>query len=151
MAEHVVFSSHLKLHVYGHLLYQPSLVRGNPKLKKGRKYSGPCKTIQFLYCNAPKLSILSSAVEKGKLHKERAVRCDCLGALQSNGVPTLNWIHLFDQGLLMTSMFLTYMVGVIPVEGDFSNYPKRTSADKVVTETSFYSEPWRIIVKPIHY
>ncbi|KAG9154411.1 hypothetical protein Leryth_000833 [Lithospermum erythrorhizon] len=139
MAEHVVFSSHFNPHTHGNLLNRPLLVQVNLKIKTRRKFSsGPCKNTRILYCNAPKLSVLSPAIEKRKLHKERALHCYCLGSLQSNAAPIPNWIYLFDQGLLMTSMFLTYMVGVIPVEGGFSNYRKSNSADKVLTESSCY-------------
>lgn len=59
--------------------------------------------------------------------------------MNSSGVMTSDWIPIVDQVLLMTSVFLTYMAGVIPVEKSPFNYEQSTPNDRMVPDEASVS------------
>lgn len=68
------------------------------------------------------------------------MKCHCLGTLiNSDGATTFDWIPVVDQVLLMTSVFLTYMAGVIPAEKSLLNSQKSISNDHMVPEDTSFS------------
>ncbi|KAL1816843.1 hypothetical protein ACET3Z_019417 [Daucus carota] len=72
--------------------------------------------------------------------KESPIKFHCFGTLMnSSGVITSDWIPIVDQVLLMTSVFLTYMAGVIPAEKSLFNPQQRTANDHVVPDEASVS------------
>lgn len=71
-------------------------------------------------------------------------RCFCFGSLfDLSDVATSDWVPSMDQMLLMTSIFLTYMAGVIPSEKSLVNTVERISYDYVFPKETSTSLPGR--------
>lgn len=72
--------------------------------------------------------------------KGSPLKCLCYGSLiNSGGVMTSDWIPIVDQVLLMTSVFLTYMAGVIPAEKSSFNSKQSTANDRMVPDEASVS------------
>nr|GMD69127.1 uncharacterized protein LOC109161946 [Ipomoea batatas] len=69
---------------------------------------------------------------KGPVNEGSCQRCFCFGSLfDLSDAATSDWVPSMDQMLLMTSIFLTYMAGVIPSEKSLANTVERISYDYV--------------------
>lgn len=69
--------------------------------------------------------------------RETSLKSTCLRSLvNADGATASDWIPIVDQVLLMTSMFLTYTAGVIPVRKSYVNCPNNIYNDDVVSESS---------------
>ncbi|CAJ1796996.1 unnamed protein product [Sphenostylis stenocarpa] len=68
--------------------------------------------------------------------QELPLKCIGLGALVDfDGARTSDLVPVVDQILLMSSIFLTYMAGVIPVEKSHASYQKNNSDKNVFPES----------------
>ena len=66
--------------------------------------------------------------------KESSLKCSCL----ADGVTASDWVPVFDQLLLMASIFLTYMAGVIPTEKSYFSSQRNVSNDNAFHESSTF-------------
>lgn len=65
------------------------------------------------------------------------LKCFGLGALVDfDSASASELVPVVDQMLLMTSIFLTYVAGVIPAENPCTSYPKIISDKNVTPESS---------------
>ncbi|CAN1343597.1 hypothetical protein LINPERPRIM_LOCUS39844 [Linum perenne] len=64
-------------------------------------------------------------------------RCSCLASLADpDGATLSDWVSVSNQLLLMTSVFLTYMAGVVPIQKSHSSSPKTVLDRNPAPETT---------------
>uniref|UniRef100_A0A5B7A9R6 Uncharacterized protein n=1 Tax=Davidia involucrata TaxID=16924 RepID=A0A5B7A9R6_DAVIN len=142
MAEYAAVLSHIKLHVPGDFVRKQRSGTTNLYIQIQRKCSfGSCKVTQLSSWKVRKLSASCFAnVEVNFSLKKNYTRCYCLGTLiNSDGATTSDWVLVVNQGLLMASIFLTYMAGIIPAKKSLLNSRKNISNDHVLPEDSTFS------------
>ncbi|XP_062078856.1 uncharacterized protein LOC133783271 isoform X2 [Humulus lupulus] len=101
-----------------------------------RKYShGSRNSMQSPGLKMSELSVPGFSNLSASLWSRRATfNCTCLGSLvNSEGATASTWVPVVDQILLMSSIFLTYMAGVIPIR---QPYRKDVSSDSNVSGSS---------------
>ncbi|KAF4347831.1 hypothetical protein F8388_009089 [Cannabis sativa] len=96
-----------------------------------RKYShGSCNSMRSPVLKMCKLTVPGISKLRASLWSRRTtLSCTCLGP----GAIVSTWVPVVDQILLMSSIFLTYMAGVIPIR---QPYRKDVSSDSNVSESS---------------
>ncbi|KAI8523206.1 hypothetical protein RHMOL_Rhmol13G0055400 [Rhododendron molle] len=124
-----VIPSHTKLHLRGNLVsngcFLPHLV--NVRIQRSSCQS--LRVVRFSSGDACKFNSLCMVFPKvNPCAKDGSMRCYCLGTLiNTNGATFSEWVPVVDQGLLMASIFLTYMAGVIPARKLLSSSRNRIS------------------------
>lgn len=150
MADYVAVPSHIKPHVHRHCVTEQHIGPKHAHIEMSSKsYIASSKVNPLSSRSVCKLSALHvSNLKTGPNNKERFMKCHCLATLiNSDGATTFDWIPVVDQVLLMTSVFLTYMAGVIPTEKSLLNSQKSISNDHMVPEDTSFSVQWIMMMK----
>ncbi|KAF5726596.1 hypothetical protein HS088_TW22G00276 [Tripterygium wilfordii] len=100
-----------------------------------RKFSrGSCKVVWLSTFKGYKLTSLGVSLSlRSPFLRETSLRC--FGGLV-NGAASSDWLPIGDQLLLITSIFLTYMAGVIPAQKSKLTPQKLFTQDHLVPESS---------------
>ncbi|XP_059432345.1 uncharacterized protein LOC132165700 isoform X2 [Corylus avellana] len=141
MAEYVASPSCVKLHMQRSYFQQRGCIAWNSHFRIAqscKKYShGSCKVVQRSMWKMWELSHSLSNLKLSPCLRETSLKSTCLGSLvNTDGAAASDWIPIVDQVLLMTSIFLTYTAGVIPVQKSYLNCPNNIDNDDVVSESS---------------
>lgn len=139
MTDCVMVPSHIKLLVRRYCVSEhrasPNDVHfGIPSFRKSRTASYKVNPLSSIGVCKPSAFCITN-LKARMCRKESPMKCHCYGTLMnSGGLMTSDWIPIVDQVLLMTSVFLTYMAGVIPAEKSPFNSQQSTANDRMVPD-----------------
>ncbi|XP_074366935.1 uncharacterized protein LOC141707595 isoform X2 [Apium graveolens] len=141
MSDCVIVPSHTKLPVRRYCVSQhracPKHVHYDPRKLCAASYKvNPLSSIRICKPSTFGVTIMKASF----FRKESPVKCLCYRTLiNSGGVIASDWIPVVDQVLLMTSVFLTYMVGVIPAEKSPFTSKQSIANDRMVPDETSVS------------
>ncbi|XWS47107.1 hypothetical protein CRYUN_Cryun14cG0125100 [Craigia yunnanensis] len=140
MAEYAASPSCIKLHLHPSFLKQRGFVHRNSNFRTSpSKCSyGSCKVFWLSTWRNWKVdNPFFSNLKVSPCFKETSLRSTCMCSLvNSDGITASDWIPVGNQVLLMTSVFLTYLAGVIPVQKSSSTSQKNIADNGAFPENS---------------
>ncbi|KAJ9176561.1 hypothetical protein P3X46_011863 [Hevea brasiliensis] len=137
MAEYIRSTSCVRLHMWTTCAREKSyLIRNSHFRTPQRKYSsGSCKVVQLPLWKMR--SIRLSNLKASPCKRKISLRCSCLGGLvDPDGATASDLVSISNQLLLMASIALTYMAGVIPIDGPNLRSWRNIADDNVVLESA---------------
>ncbi|KAI3801133.1 hypothetical protein L1987_29236 [Smallanthus sonchifolius] len=129
MTKYVAIQPFMKFPIYGNSITELRLTPNGLRAQYRRKcYAGGDRATQTTFKTG---GFCFTNLKVNSYQKANHMKCYCLGTLISTAGDYSGWVPVTDQVLLMASILLTYMAGIVPADGPFSNSGRNKLNDNV--------------------